>query len=635
MINMSALRLTPAVLSALASTAMGVDQAATDLQNAYPGVRFHHDQGRLQYVYGTPMTAGADPRDAAANWIGAHGAVFGVGALSVGELWSTPLNDFARTVITYQQYIGGVPVEYGMLKVLVLNGPTARVVYAAGTLAAAPKGGAFPAPAVSAGEAMESIRGQKAWSGLPIWSEPELVVYQGESTWIAPVLTWKFAAENPSPAMAACRTFFVDAATGELVASRNEVREADVTGTVKGMGSPGVLPDIASNPPVQLDMPNILVAVGGGNSAFSSVAGAFVVPHGGTAAVSVSTGVAAPTYGGQWVNIQSGVAAAPNLVATLPGVVPPGPAALLLNTFPSEHTTSQINAFIGITKTHNYFRDRAPGFAGLDVQLRTNTSVSGSCNANFSAGATPPGSSQINMYRAGGSCPNMGFSTILSHEYGHFVVNRLGRSQGAFGEGFGDMMGSMVWDDSVSGREVFGPGTVGRDPIASNIQYPCSSAIHTCGMALSGLWWRVRTNMGAAYGSAAGLELTRSMNVNWALITLGGSGSNAAHPATAIEVLTVDDLDGNLANGTPNYSRICPAFAAHNIQCPAITQNPCYANCDGSTTSPILNVNDFSCFINRYAGGDSYANCDGSTVAPVLNVNDFLCFQTRFAAGCS
>ena len=62
---------------------------------------------------------------------------------------------------------------------------------------------------------------------------------------------------------------------------------------------------------------------------------------------------------------------------------------------------------------------------------------------------------------------------------------------------------------------------------------------------------------------------------------------------------------------------------------------PCYANCDGSTTVPVLNVLDFSCFLNRFASGDSYANCDGSTTAPVLNVLDFSCFLNRFSAGCS
>lgn len=60
----------------------------------------------------------------------------------------------------------------------------------------------------------------------------------------------------------------------------------------------------------------------------------------------------------------------------------------------------------------------------------------------------------------------------------------------------------------------------------------------------------------------------------------------------------------------------------------------CYANCDGSTTAPVLNVNDFVCFLNRFAAANPYANCDESTASPVLNVLDFACFLNRFAAGC-
>lgn len=61
----------------------------------------------------------------------------------------------------------------------------------------------------------------------------------------------------------------------------------------------------------------------------------------------------------------------------------------------------------------------------------------------------------------------------------------------------------------------------------------------------------------------------------------------------------------------------------------------CYANCDGSTIPPVLNVTDFVCFQTRFAAGDPRANCDGSTQPPVLNVADFICFQSAFAAGCS
>jgi len=75
------------------------------------------------------------------------------------------------------------------------------------------------------------------------------------------------------------------------------------------------------------------------------------------------------------------------------------------------------------------------------------------------------------------------------------------------------------------------------------------------------------------------------------------------------------------------------ATAWDNIAVAPFTQG-CYANCDGSTQPPVLNVQDFSCFLSKYAAGDPYANCDGSTQIPVLNVQDFSCFLSKYAAGC-
>jgi probable HAF family extracellular repeat protein len=74
--------------------------------------------------------------------------------------------------------------------------------------------------------------------------------------------------------------------------------------------------------------------------------------------------------------------------------------------------------------------------------------------------------------------------------------------------------------------------------------------------------------------------------------------------------------------------------AAGEIRAVLLTPASCYANCDGSTAAPALNVADFSCFLNRFAAGDPYANCDQSTAAPVLNIADFSCFLNQFAAGC-
>jgi hypothetical protein len=41
--------------------------------------------------------------------------------------------------------------------------------------------------------------------------------------------------------------------------------------------------------------------------------------------------------------------------------------------------------------------------------------------------------------------------------------------------------------------------------------------------------------------------------------------------------------------------------------------------------------------LNHFAAGDVYANCDACSWCspPVLNVQGFACFLNRFAAGCS
>jgi hypothetical protein len=82
-------------------------------------------------------------------------------------------------------------------------------------------------------------------------------------------------------------------------------------------------------------------------------------------------------------------------------------------------------------------------------------------------------------------------------------------------------------------------------------------------------------------------------------------------------------------------STVPPILNANDFQCflQRFAAGDAYANCDGSVAPPVLTANDFQCFLNKYAAGDSYANCDGSTIPPVLNANDFQCFLNKFAAG--
>jgi hypothetical protein len=84
----------------------------------------------------------------------------------------------------------------------------------------------------------------------------------------------------------------------------------------------------------------------------------------------------------------------------------------------------------------------------------------------------------------------------------------------------------------------------------------------------------------------------------------------------------------------PEYTGVITRTEIGYVDVPISPVSICYANCDQSTEAPVLNVADFSCFLQKFAAGEPYANCDGSTTEPVLNVADFACFLARFAAGC-
>ena len=111
----------------------------------------------------------------------------------------------------------------------------------------------------------------------------------------------------------------------------------------------------------------------------------------------------------------------------------------------------------------------------------------------------------------------------------------------------------------------------------------------------------------------------------WTTVDCGG-GLLAGDGALQIEGTVGQSDAGELSAG--------PLAMAGGYWSIVVTPATCYANCDASTTPPLLNVLDFNCFLNHFAASDGYANCDGSTIPPALNVLDFNCFLNRFSNGC-
>jgi hypothetical protein len=544
----------PAAFGAVSKNAAAAQE---QLRAQFPGVQTLTDQGRTRIVYGTRMTTDRSPRLAAERWLRDHGHAFGAGRLDLDEQTDTEVSFGRFHVFHYTQAIDGLPVDSSPGRVLARNNGdgTWSVVYAAGLFVAPPEGGFAPMALTGRG-AVDFVRGSE-FGRLPVWSEPELVVYQQPvETGYEARRAWSFVGENPDLLRREKFTFFVDAATGAMLEARNEVHHADVFGFVRGNATPGVLPDLNTNQPVLFPVNDVRVAISGGNNAFTDTDGFFNIAHGGNNNVTITSSLT----NGRWSRIvdQSGTA-----VQSVSGTATPGQEAYLeYNSTPSEFRTAQVNAFIHTGLIHNFITDRS-SWTGMNFVCTTNVNINSSCNAFFDG-------SSINFYRAAGSCVNTAYSTVVAHEYGHYVVNRLGLSQGAFGEGFGDTCAHMLYDTGIVGEHFFTNGGNIRDNENTNRTYPCSGGVHFCGQLLAGTWWDVRLNFADTYGSEAGLTEAQQLFVDWMLITTGGQGDNSAWEGTAIEVLTVDDDDGNLDNGTPNYQDLRAAFTKHNIPFPDI-----------------------------------------------------------------
>jgi len=560
-----------AILLAAAGKALGAEAAAArDLAALYPGLHTYERDGNNLMFYGVPMNQAATADAAADFWISRFDTAFGAGSLELQRNRTNVTANGRFTIYTLDQTIDGIPVEFGMVKVVVLNRPTDyTVVLASAKVAKTPEGG-FPQATMTGERAIAIVQAMAEYRGLPLWGQPEMVVYQGEGdfhNWITPTVVWKFTGEAPDGAMSRKFTFLVDAATGKFIHARNEILHINVTGSVHARATPtpvgNVAADHAGNPPADRTVPNIRVRINGNNatSAYTDENGNFDIPWAGTTPVTLDCSVA----DGRWVTIQEQNAGQALLTASV-SATPGTPARLDLNPGPGgEFANAQINAFIHQNTAHNFIKHYAPTFTALDTVLPARPGTAGTCNAFYNGTST-------NFYNVGGGCNNTAFSSVVAHEYGHHIVNRGGLAQGGFGEGFGDTISILIYDDVVVGRYFSTGGGPVRRPDTDGIMYPCiGCAIHTSGEVLGGIICKVRRNLGNKYGSAAGLEIARQLHVDWYQETLGGDGNDSASPRTLSEYLTMNDDDGNLNNGTPDICEISTAFAAHGVRASGAT----------------------------------------------------------------
>jgi hypothetical protein len=605
--------------------------AIARLKAQYPDVIVQQGGAGDRTLIG-PMSVGRSPGAAAGRWMADHAEALGVSRKDLRVDSESPAGKHFG-VARFHQTMDGLPVENSDIRVISLRGPRESRVVSVSSRVVAHLDGIFASDRVMAAAALESVRSRPRHAGLTLWTTPELVVFAGDDAPIPPVRAWKFSGSGEAAGKRAAFTFFVDAATGETVRVRDILLEGGpepryLHGKIQAYATHGTLPDTTANPEVKGPLFDVRARDQlTGEFDFTDASGLYFIPISGFG----PGHVVESDLIGEWVQVFNAQGDEFHFESSSTS------GDFNYNTARDEFGTAQINAFIHTTNAHDLFAAYQPQFTGLDLTIAANANIDDVCNAYFD-----PVESSINFFNAGegeiGSpasvvfCENSAYSSIITHEYGHFAHWQLGvESGGPFSEGYADSLAVLTHDDAQIGRDgitYINTGQVSpyRDIEAADKQFPCTGEEHECGQVLAGIWWDISQALQSVQGPVAGLDEARDLFTTWSLVTLGPDGGQSAGQRTAVEILTVDDNDGDLCTPTPHSTEICASLEGHNIACP---QSDCNENteidaCDiqsGYSNDCNENVIPDSCELASGAAPDCNANQvpDSCDIAAGLN----------------
>ncbi|MCP3917573.1 MAG: hypothetical protein GY711_18670 [bacterium] len=457
-------------------------------------------------------------------------------------------NGTDKMTVRLDQEVAGVPVENGRVNVL-MN--LAGELLSVHSTSAPNMAGASAQTAISGEDAAASaIAIFQDTQGLEATgsSTPELtfaqVVIDGERN---AYLAWQMDVEHHHDDEVPTNfRYTVDANTGQLLRRDDNIHHFDVGGTINVNASPGTRPDMGSNPPTPLPADHVRITSSAG-TINTDRDGNFNYP-----------GVNGPlnltvTFIGPWANVNND--AGTDYTVTFNNISGTN-NTLLMNPSPSQFITGQANGMRHVGIARDFIRDTNPGDNTGDFLATTNVNQNSSCNAFFNGGS-------INFFRAGGGCNNTAYSTVVAHEWGHWMNVRYGTGNGSdgMGEGNADVFAMYIYDNPIvgefftTGGGFVRTGTNSRQFCGDN-NPGCHGGVHANGEVWMGAAWKVRRNLNTALGDTLGDMTADQVFSGWM------NSFNQTQIRSIIETqwLTLDDNDGNIGNGTPNYGEIDSAF---------------------------------------------------------------------------
>jgi hypothetical protein len=556
------------------ATALAVSrspEAFRALVDHAPGTRFLVLDEKIRRVYGPALATGADAAESAQAFLSNYAPMFGVSAADLVP-WSiadngtniTPLmpddqGGLKFNLVTYVQTHEGIPVFRGDVRLLTRNTPENDLVWVGNALR--PIDGftldqaVLNTPAVQAAVTDAELRFPGLVGGDV--TPPELTIWAGvDDDVVAPRLAVFFTATTAArPGEDGYGKWIIvaDAATGRMLWSESQIHQVDVAGRVSGLSTDGIR-TAECNPEVDKALPYARV-VANGVPGFADVNGNYLIVGAGSGGTDTVT----TSPRGRFFRTFNPSTDVPATSATGPGTV-----NVQLNAANTDQLVrAGVNAYVQANAIRDLIIASSPAYPTISGQteFRINVGVSGTCNAFYDGGS-------INFYNSGGGCANTAFYDVVHHEYGHHVVSSGLSGQGQYGEGKSDCMGVLMSDQPVLGIGFQNNCNAGIRNASNSILYPQdpnTTAIHTAGQLISGCLWETRNEMVAA-GTPDYRTILARLCINAVPLH---SGSTIA-PDITVDWMTLDDTDGNINNGTPNYPQIQAGFTEKNMPGPQL-----------------------------------------------------------------
>ena len=511
------------------------------------------------------------------------------------------------------------------------------------------------APTAAAAQAQEIVREHvRPFEVASFVSQPELELIPMESEgWISYRLAWTVGATVAGDM--GTWEGLVDALTGELLAfeDRNQyarqgsAQTRTVSGGVYPVANDQTPPDGVEQPGWPMPYVGVVTAGetvysdGGGN--FGCLTGSIQTALAGLFVKMLDTCGAVDEASVGQLDLGSG----PTATAT-DCSVPVGHSAG--DTKASRTAYYELNRIIEQAKGH------LPGNSWLQAQLTVNTNLDPSCNA-FWNGAT------LNFFKdAGSSCRNTGeIAGLLDHEWAHGMDNNgVNPTSSLPAEAIGDIYAILRLDESCMGRGFLKAGD------CSGYGDACTScsgvreldfANHVSGLPHDLAWITASCPAGSGgpcgrvshceaqipaetawdlqlrdlQGPPFNLDPNTALELTTRLFFLGSQAITSWYTCAApggcgatggyLQVLAVDDDNGNLLDGTPHMSAIFAAFERHEIHC--ATPSVFDSGCAGAPTgAPALTA----------TASDTAANLSWTAVSGATR---YVVYRTDGVAACN